>query len=38
MTVTCNGARLEENTLREVEEFCVELFERIDEELSPPEA
>jgi hypothetical protein len=36
MTVTCSGARLEEDTLSEVEEFCVELCERLDDELSPP--
>jgi hypothetical protein len=36
ITVTCSGARLEEDTLAEVEEFCVELVERLDEELSPP--
>jgi Peptidase family M28 len=35
LTVTCSGARLEEDTLREVEEFCVELCARLDEELSP---
>jgi hypothetical protein len=37
ITVTCSGERLEEDTLAEVEEFCVELVERLDEELSPPE-
>lgn len=36
VTVTCDGTRLEEDALAEVEEFCVELVERIDEELSPP--
>ena len=34
---TCTGERLEEDTLAEVEEFCVEFAERLDEELSPPE-
>ena len=37
VTVMCDGARLEEDTLAEVEEFCVEFAERLDEELSPPE-
>ena len=37
VTVMCDGTRLEEDTLAEVEEFCVELAERIDEELTPPE-
>jgi hypothetical protein len=37
VTVTCDGTRLEEDTLGEVEEFCVELAGRIDEELTPPE-
>ena len=37
VTVTCDGDRLEEDTLDEVEEFCAELLERVDEELSPPE-
>ena len=37
ITVTCSGERLEEDTLAEVEEFCVEFAERLDEELSPPE-
>ena len=37
VTVTCDGPRLEEDTLAEVEEFCVEWAERLDEELSPPE-
>src|SRR5215204_407340 len=37
ITVTCTGERLEEDTLAEVEEFCVEFAERLDEELSPPE-
>ena len=37
ITVTCDGERLEEDTLAEVEEFCVEFAERLDEELSPPE-
>jgi hypothetical protein len=37
VTVTCGGARLEEDNLAEVEEFCVEFVERVDEELSPPE-
>ena len=37
VTVTCDGTRLEEDTLAEVEEFCVEFAERLDEELSPPE-
>ena len=36
VTVVCEGTRLEENTLAEVEEFCVEFAERLDEELSPP--
>jgi hypothetical protein len=36
ITVTCPGERLEEATMAEVEEFCVEFSERIDEELSPP--
>jgi hypothetical protein len=37
VTVTCDGTRLDEDTLSEVEELCVELVERIDEELRPPE-
>jgi hypothetical protein len=37
ITVTCDGERLEEDTLTKVEEFCVEFAERLDEELSPPE-
>ena len=37
VTISCDGARLEEDTLAEVEEFCVEFAERLDEELSPPE-
>jgi hypothetical protein len=37
VTVTCAGARLEEDALAEVEEFCVEFLERVDKELSPPE-
>ena len=37
VTVMCDGTRLEEDTLAEVEEFCVEFAERLDEELSPPE-
>ena len=37
VTLTCDGTRLEEDTLAEVEEFCVEFAERLDEELSPPE-
>jgi Zn-dependent M28 family amino/carboxypeptidase len=37
VTVTCGGTRLEEDNLAEVEEFCVEFVERVDEELSPPE-
>jgi hypothetical protein len=37
ITVTCTGERLEEDTLAEVEEFCAEFAERLDEELSPPE-
>jgi hypothetical protein len=37
VTVTCDGARLEEGTLVEVEEFCVKFVDRVDEELSPPE-
>ena len=37
VTITCDGTRLEEDTLAEVEEFCVEWAERLDEELSPPE-
>jgi hypothetical protein len=37
ITVTCSGERLEEDTMAEVEEFCVEFAERLDEELSPPE-
>ena len=37
ITITCSGERLEEDTLAEVEEFCVEFAERLDEELSPPE-
>ena len=37
ITVTCDGERLEEDTLTEVEEFCVEFAERLDEELSLPE-
>lgn len=37
ITVTCDGERLEEDTLARVEEFCVEFAERLDEELSPPE-
>jgi hypothetical protein len=37
VTVTCDGTRLEEDTLAEVEELCVEFVERVDEELSPPE-
>jgi uncharacterized membrane protein YtjA (UPF0391 family) len=36
ITVTCTGERLEEDTLAEVEEFCVEFAERLDEELTPP--
>ena len=38
VTITCDGTRLEEDTLAEVEEFCVEFAERLDEELSPPES
>ena len=37
ITVSCTGQRLEEDTLAEVEQFCVEFAERLDEELSPPE-
>ena len=37
VTIMGDGARLEEDTLAEVEEFCVEFAERLDEELSPPE-
>ena len=37
VTAICSGERLEEDTLAEVEEFCVEFAERLDEELSPPE-
>ena len=37
VTIMGDGARLEEGTLAEVEEFCVEWAERLDEELSPPE-
>jgi hypothetical protein len=37
ITITCDGERLEEDTLSEVEQFCVEFAERLDEELSPPE-
>ena len=37
VTLTCSGERLEEDTLAEVEQFCVEFAERLDEELSPPE-
>jgi hypothetical protein len=37
VTAMCAGERLEEDTLAEVEEFCVEFAERLDEELSPPE-
>jgi hypothetical protein len=37
VTVTCDGERLEEDTLATVEEFCVEFAERLDDELSPPE-
>ena len=37
VTVTCDGTRLEEDTLAEVEEFCVEFVEQLDAELSPPE-
>jgi hypothetical protein len=37
ITITCSGEGLEEDTLAEVEEFCVEFVERLDEELSPPE-
>jgi hypothetical protein len=37
VTVTGSGQRLEEDTLAEVEQFCVEFAERLDEELSPPE-
>jgi hypothetical protein len=36
ITITCSGQRLEEDTLAEVEEFCVEFAERLAEELSPP--
>jgi hypothetical protein len=36
VTLTCDGTRLEEDTLAHVEEFCVEFAERLDEELSPP--
>lgn len=37
VTITClHGHRLEEDALTRVESFCVELVERIDEELSPP--
>jgi hypothetical protein len=37
VTVTGGGNRLEEEALTRAEEFCVELIERIDEELSLPE-
>jgi hypothetical protein len=37
VTVMCDGTRLEEDTLAQVEEFCVEWAERLDEELTPPE-
>ena len=37
ITVTCDGTRLEEDTLAAVEEFCLEWAARLDEELSPPE-
>jgi len=36
ITVTCSGERLEEDTMAEVEQFCVEFAERLDEELRPP--
>jgi hypothetical protein len=36
VTLSCDGLRLEEDTLAEVEEFCVEFAEQLDEELSPP--
>jgi Peptidase family M28 len=36
VTVTATGERLEEDTLAEVEELCVELAESLDEELNPP--
>ena len=36
VTVTATGERLEEDALAAAEELCVELVERLDEELSPP--